>query len=149
MHPCNINYEYYINSKKMFEQINFQIDSQIESITSQKFEKTKSKYLDFNNSFEKIIDNEKYWNTIAEAMKPTLEAMKPTTDIQRAVAEAMKPTLEAMKSTIDIQRAVAEAMKPILESMKPTIDIQRAVAEGMDNIYSMKVQTTLNEETNK
>ena len=115
MHARNINYEDFIASKKLFERINSQIDYQIESIIDQKLEKTNIKYYDFNNSFGKIIDEEKYINIIAEALKPTLEAMQPTIDIQKAVAEALKPTLEAMQPTTDMQRAIAESLKPTLE----------------------------------
>jgi hypothetical protein len=41
--------------------------------------------------------------------------MQPTIDIQKAVAEALKPTLEAMQPTTDMQRAIAESLKPTLE----------------------------------
>lgn len=59
MHARNISFEDYITSKKMFELINSQIDSKIESITSQKLEKTNSKYSEFNNSLEKILDTDR------------------------------------------------------------------------------------------
>lgn len=59
MHARNISFEDYITSKKMFELINSQIDSKIESITSQQLEKTNAKYSDFNNSLEKILDTDR------------------------------------------------------------------------------------------
>ncbi len=138
MHAHNINFEDYIKAKKLFEKINDQINNEINSLTNSKIEKTVIKYEDFDNSFEKVLEEENNMNIYSVSVNPAIvsklvseESMSPIIKAQMELAESMSPIIKAKMELAESMRPIIKAQMELAELKSPKIKAHMELEEIM------------------